>query len=205
MLAFLDGRLVVSVAAVYVAGIGAAFLLGTVRDAVKEKIGLAVVLGGAYFATQYDEARLSRLSQLDAPGRIEINRIYLDVIARSPIVGLLGTRGESFFRAESEAEGHAHNAYLSQLYFGGISYGIPLFLLIVYTMWCVYRVWISRALLAIDPQPNGPLAVSGNLEIISGTGRVVARVTGARLCRCGGSASKQFCDGTHAKIGFRST
>jgi CDGSH-type Zn-finger protein/uncharacterized Fe-S cluster protein YjdI len=59
--------------------------------------------------------------------------------------------------------------------------------------------------LAIDPQLNGPLAVSGNLEIVSGTGRVVARVTGARLCRCGGSANKPFCDGTHAKIGFEST
>jgi CDGSH-type Zn-finger protein/uncharacterized Fe-S cluster protein YjdI len=59
--------------------------------------------------------------------------------------------------------------------------------------------------LAIDPQPDGPLAVRGNLEIMSGTGRVVARVTSARLCRCGGSANKPFCDGTHAKIGFRST
>jgi CDGSH-type Zn-finger protein/uncharacterized Fe-S cluster protein YjdI len=58
---------------------------------------------------------------------------------------------------------------------------------------------------AIDPQTDGPLAVRGNLEIISGTGRVVARVTGARLCRCGGSASKPFCDGTHAKIGFKSS
>ncbi|HEY1900394.1 MAG TPA: ferritin-like domain-containing protein [Steroidobacteraceae bacterium] len=58
--------------------------------------------------------------------------------------------------------------------------------------------------LAIDPQPNGPLAVRGNLQIISGTGRVVARVVTANLCRCGGSASKPFCDGTHAKIGFRS-
>ena len=59
--------------------------------------------------------------------------------------------------------------------------------------------------LAIDPEPNGPLAIRGNLEIVSGTGRVVARVTGARLCRCGGSSSKPFCDGTHAKIGFRSS
>jgi len=58
--------------------------------------------------------------------------------------------------------------------------------------------------LAIDPQANGPLKVRGNLEITSGTGRVVARVTSASLCRCGGSASKPFCDGTHAKIGFRS-
>jgi CDGSH-type Zn-finger protein/uncharacterized Fe-S cluster protein YjdI len=58
--------------------------------------------------------------------------------------------------------------------------------------------------LAIDPEPNGPLVVRGNMEIISGTGRVVARVVSARLCRCGGSASKPFCDGTHARIGFKS-
>ncbi len=58
--------------------------------------------------------------------------------------------------------------------------------------------------LAVDPQPDGPLAVRGNLEIISGTGRVVARLTAARLCRCGGSATKPFCDGTHARIGFKS-
>ncbi|MFZ1990813.1 MAG: ferritin-like domain-containing protein [Alphaproteobacteria bacterium] len=59
--------------------------------------------------------------------------------------------------------------------------------------------------LAIDPETDGPYRVRGNLEITSGTGRVVARVTSARLCRCGGSANKPFCDGTHARIGFRST
>lgn len=58
--------------------------------------------------------------------------------------------------------------------------------------------------LAIDPQPNGPLALRGNLQIISGTGRVVARTVTANLCRCGGSGTKPFCDGTHARIGFRS-
>lgn len=59
--------------------------------------------------------------------------------------------------------------------------------------------------LEIDPQLDGPLQVRGNLEITSGTGRVVARVQSARLCRCGGSNNKPFCDGTHAKNGFRST
>jgi CDGSH-type Zn-finger protein/uncharacterized Fe-S cluster protein YjdI len=59
--------------------------------------------------------------------------------------------------------------------------------------------------LAIDPELDGPLQVRGNLEITSGTGRVVARVTQARLCRCGGSNTKPFCDGTHARIGFKST
>jgi CDGSH-type Zn-finger protein/uncharacterized Fe-S cluster protein YjdI len=59
--------------------------------------------------------------------------------------------------------------------------------------------------LAVEPLPDGPLQVRGNLEVVSGTGRVVARVTQTRLCRCGGSANKPFCDGTHARIGFRST
>ena len=58
--------------------------------------------------------------------------------------------------------------------------------------------------LRIDPIPNGPLQLNGNLEICSGTGRTVARTQSARLCRCGGSQTKPFCDGTHARIGFRS-
>ena len=58
--------------------------------------------------------------------------------------------------------------------------------------------------LAIDPQINGPLQVRGNLEITSGTGRVVARVTQARLCRCGHSNNKPFCDNSHVKVGFKS-
>jgi CDGSH-type Zn-finger protein/uncharacterized Fe-S cluster protein YjdI len=58
--------------------------------------------------------------------------------------------------------------------------------------------------LQVDPQPNGPLAIRGNLEITAGTGRIVARVTAAALCRCGGSQNKPFCDGTHTRIAFRS-
>jgi CDGSH-type Zn-finger protein/uncharacterized Fe-S cluster protein YjdI len=64
---------------------------------------------------------------------------------------------------------------------------------------------VRDGVLAIEPEINGPLSVRGNLEITSGTGRVVGRVVTARLCRCGGSATKPFCDGTHAKIGFKST
>ncbi len=59
--------------------------------------------------------------------------------------------------------------------------------------------------LTIEPELDGPLRIRGNLEITSGTGRVVARLTKARLCRCGGSAKKPFCDGTHATIGFKSS
>jgi CDGSH-type Zn-finger protein len=59
--------------------------------------------------------------------------------------------------------------------------------------------------LAIDPQLDGPLQIHGNLEITAGTGRMIARVTNAKLCRCGASNAKPFCDGSHARIGFRST
>jgi CDGSH-type Zn-finger protein len=44
--------------------------------------------------------------------------------------------------------------------------------------------------------------VSGNCEVVSGTGRLVRRATKLALCRCGGSANKPFCDGTHKTNGF---
>jgi CDGSH-type Zn-finger protein/uncharacterized Fe-S cluster protein YjdI len=56
--------------------------------------------------------------------------------------------------------------------------------------------------LAITPQPNGPLQVRGPLEICAGTGRTVDRVTSVRLCRCGGSKTKPFCDNSHLTNGF---
>ena len=58
--------------------------------------------------------------------------------------------------------------------------------------------------LAITPLIDGPLQVIGNLEVCSGTGRTVTRVETTRLCRCGASQTKPFCDGSHARIGFRS-
>jgi CDGSH-type Zn-finger protein/uncharacterized Fe-S cluster protein YjdI len=54
----------------------------------------------------------------------------------------------------------------------------------------------------VRPQPNGPLMVVGRIEIESGTGRNVARVERAFLCRCGQSANKPFCDNTHKSVGF---
>ncbi|MEX0852758.1 MAG: ferritin-like domain-containing protein [Bauldia sp.] len=62
---------------------------------------------------------------------------------------------------------------------------------------------VRDGLLVIGPEKNGPLVVTGNLEICSGTGRTIDRVTKARLCRCGGSRTKPFCDNTHLKIGFQ--
>jgi CDGSH-type Zn-finger protein/uncharacterized Fe-S cluster protein YjdI len=56
--------------------------------------------------------------------------------------------------------------------------------------------------LTITPQLNGPLKVVGALEIVSGTGRTLNRTSETYLCRCGASANKPYCDGSHKKIGF---
>ncbi len=49
--------------------------------------------------------------------------------------------------------------------------------------------------------PNGPVLVKGPVEI-TGQGGAVVEGSGGALCRCGGSASKPFCDGAHKAIGF---
>lgn len=56
--------------------------------------------------------------------------------------------------------------------------------------------------LRVEPQKNGPLKVTGNLEVVTGTGHTVDRCTETWLCRCGHSRNKPFCDGSHRKIGF---
>jgi CDGSH-type Zn-finger protein/uncharacterized Fe-S cluster protein YjdI len=58
--------------------------------------------------------------------------------------------------------------------------------------------------LDIRLQKNGPLMVQGPIELISGTGRTFRKTEAAMLCRCGASANKPFCDGSHAKVGFTS-
>jgi uncharacterized Fe-S cluster protein YjdI len=54
----------------------------------------------------------------------------------------------------------------------------------------------------VDPRPNGPLFLRGRVRIVDDDGQVVREDTRVALCRCGGSANKPFCDGTHRRIGF---
>lgn len=56
--------------------------------------------------------------------------------------------------------------------------------------------------LTVTPTHNGPLKIEGSLEIVSGTGKTLAKTSKTWLCRCGHSSNKPFCDGTHSKIGF---
>ncbi len=52
------------------------------------------------------------------------------------------------------------------------------------------------------PQKDGPLKIVGNLELVSGTGKTLNRVTQVFLCRCGASKNKPYCDGSHKAAGF---
>ena len=56
---------------------------------------------------------------------------------------------------------------------------------------------------SITPTPDGPYLVKDLNNFVNQKGQIEAKETMA-LCRCGGSANKPFCDGTHAKIGFSS-
>ncbi len=53
---------------------------------------------------------------------------------------------------------------------------------------------------------NGPLRVSGNFVIKDAQGNSfdLSGRESIALCRCGGSAYKPFCDGSHNRNGFQS-
>lgn len=54
----------------------------------------------------------------------------------------------------------------------------------------------------INVRPDGPLIVEGEFILVDENGNEVVPKKKA-LCRCGGSTTKPYCDGTHSKIGFR--
>jgi CDGSH-type Zn-finger protein/uncharacterized Fe-S cluster protein YjdI len=56
--------------------------------------------------------------------------------------------------------------------------------------------------LEVSPVPNGPLRVTGPMEVISGTGHTINRAMELYFCRCGSSKAKPYCDGSHKALGF---
>jgi CDGSH-type Zn-finger protein len=64
------------------------------------------------------------------------------------------------------------------------------------------------ATVKITVRLNGPYRVEapeGSVELVDANGNPYD-LTGKpafSLCRCGGSTTKPFCDGTHSKIGFQ--
>jgi CDGSH-type Zn-finger protein len=60
------------------------------------------------------------------------------------------------------------------------------------------------ATVKITPTDNGPYMIEGPATILDADqGEFdVAEQTTLFLCRCGGSATKPFCDGTHERLNF---
>jgi len=56
----------------------------------------------------------------------------------------------------------------------------------------------------IEPTSNGPYLVRNLTDFKNSREEPIQTRAEMYLCRCGGSANKPFCDGTHAKVGFRS-
>jgi CDGSH-type Zn-finger protein len=58
----------------------------------------------------------------------------------------------------------------------------------------------------IKARHNGPYLVTGPVTLTDADGNeyeVAGPKGNVALCRCGGSTTKPFCDGTHSQIGFQ--
>jgi uncharacterized Fe-S cluster protein YjdI len=55
----------------------------------------------------------------------------------------------------------------------------------------------------VAERPNGPLYVRGEIRILAQDRTLLREDTRVALCRCGSSANKPFCDGSHRRVGFR--
>ena len=58
----------------------------------------------------------------------------------------------------------------------------------------------------IKIRENGSYRIEGPVTIVDADGNeydLSERGEKVALCRCGGSTTKPFCDGTHSKIGFQ--
>jgi CDGSH iron-sulfur domain-containing protein 3 len=57
----------------------------------------------------------------------------------------------------------------------------------------------------IKVRENGPYKVTGPITLIDAEGNEFELPDDGKpvaLCRCGGSTTKPFCDGTHSEVGF---
>lgn len=60
----------------------------------------------------------------------------------------------------------------------------------------------AESTVTLRPLENGPVLIDGTVTVEGADGSKCAGAGGA-LCRCGRSANKPFCDGTHRQVGFK--
>lgn len=56
---------------------------------------------------------------------------------------------------------------------------------------------------SIEMMPNGPMLVHGSVSVKHSNGKIEQREKVSAFCRCGASANKPFCDGSHRTCGFQ--
>ena len=61
---------------------------------------------------------------------------------------------------------------------------------------------VSEGELEIRAEPDGPLYLRGQVEIVDHEGSPVDAGPRVALCRCGASRNKPFCDNSHVEMGF---
>lgn len=60
----------------------------------------------------------------------------------------------------------------------------------------------SARILKVEVSPNGPYLIKSECLIVHSNGTEETKTGTVALCRCGASANKPYCDGSHRKIGF---
>ncbi len=54
----------------------------------------------------------------------------------------------------------------------------------------------------VEVAPNGPLLVFGKIQVKDAAGQLQEKDKVTAFCRCGASANKPYCDGTHKHVEF---
>ncbi len=60
-----------------------------------------------------------------------------------------------------------------------------------------------QSMIKLTVRKNGPIIVTGEMEITGIDGEMETKSGVTAICRCGASTNKPYCDGSHAKIEFK--
>ncbi|HQW43701.1 MAG: (4Fe-4S)-binding protein [Chitinophagaceae bacterium] len=61
----------------------------------------------------------------------------------------------------------------------------------------------SANILKVEVTSNGPYLIKTECLIVHSDGREETKMGTVALCRCGASANKPYCDGSHRQVGFK--
>ena len=121
-----------------------------VRRPIVAMLGFVIIAGMLIWLFQLgEESRLERLGSLESR-RYEQWSVYYDVFLDRPFFGILTRPGFSS-RIAPHLTFHPHNAYLDILYVGGLSYGLPMFTLVILSLGFALYLFKHRKLLPSDP------------------------------------------------------